>query len=142
MPDINWLSDEDYAKAVGQFRIQLNGVFDFLKVDEKLPVRYMYGLGYAIPGAIKEIVKLTDNRLKHWEYVIKETDWLKYRSSNDDVKKWNDDDIKLEILKFCKSKKAMTYYELREIIKNDGLESDNCLNNNIIGRFFRKDLEM
>ena len=61
MPDINWLSDEDYAKAVGQFRIQLNGVFDFLKVDEKLPVRYMYGLGYAIPGAIKEIVKLTED---------------------------------------------------------------------------------
>ena len=52
MPDINWLSDEDYAKAVGQFRIQLNGVFEPFN---------LYGLGVHIPGAIEEITKLTED---------------------------------------------------------------------------------
>ena len=52
MPDINWLSDEDYAKAVGQFRIQLNGVFEPFNI---------YGLDVYIPGAIKEVVRLAED---------------------------------------------------------------------------------
>ena len=58
---VYWLSDEDYAKAVGQLKMQAAGIFDFMKVDERLPVRYMYGLGEGIPGATKEIVKLCED---------------------------------------------------------------------------------
>ena len=57
----SWLSEDDYAKAVGQLRMQMTGIFDFLKVDEKLPIRYMYGMGPHIPGAINEMIKLAED---------------------------------------------------------------------------------
>lgn len=51
-PDIHWLSDVDYSKAVGQLRLQLNGVFVPFKV---------YGLDVFVPGAIAEVVKLCED---------------------------------------------------------------------------------
>ena len=58
---IRWLPQEEYAKIIGQFRLQVSGIFDFLKVDEKLPVRYQYGMGDFVPGAIDEIMCLTED---------------------------------------------------------------------------------
>lgn len=48
----HFLSEEEYAKAIGQFRLQLNGVFS--------PFR-LYGLQDYIPGAIEEVVRLTED---------------------------------------------------------------------------------
>ncbi len=59
--DIHWLSDEDYQKAVSQLRMNVTGIFDFMKVDDKLPVRYVYGLSVYIEGAINEVVKLSED---------------------------------------------------------------------------------
>ena len=59
--DIHWLSTEDYAKAVGQLRLQAAGIFDFLKVDEKIPVRYMYGCAPFVQGAVDEIARLCED---------------------------------------------------------------------------------
>ena len=50
--EIPWLPDDEYAKAIGQFRLQLNGVFE--------PFR-QYGQDVYVPGAIREIVKLTED---------------------------------------------------------------------------------
>jgi len=50
--DIHWLSNADYAKAVGQFRLQLNGVLQPFNI---------YGLNVFMPGAIEEIVKLAED---------------------------------------------------------------------------------
>ena len=52
------LPEDEYSKAIGQLRMQSAGIFDFLKVDEKLPTRYMYGMGTFVDGATGEIVKL------------------------------------------------------------------------------------
>ena len=49
---IHWLSDEDYSKAVGQLRLQLNGVFRPFD---------LYGLDVFIPGAIDEVIKLCED---------------------------------------------------------------------------------
>jgi len=46
---MNWVSDKEYKKLEGIFRLQLNGVFKPFN---------MYGLGEFIPGAIEEIVAL------------------------------------------------------------------------------------
>ena len=46
------LPQAEYDKAIGQFRLQLNGVLE--------PFR-KYGLAEFIPGAIKEIVQLTED---------------------------------------------------------------------------------
>jgi len=45
------LPEQEYKKAVGQFRLQLNGVFQPFK---------LYGLDILIPGAIDEVVELAE----------------------------------------------------------------------------------
>ena len=73
--------------------------------------------------------------------VVKETNWKDYQSSNSEVKKWEHDSISKSILRFCKTKKAMTYYESEEQIKHNALGNTACKNDNILGKFFTKDLE-
>jgi hypothetical protein len=105
----------------------------------------------------REIAKLEDKRMKRYEMVEKESDWLEYRSSNSTVKLWFDenetalledrrsdinDRLELKILKFCKNKKALTYYELQEQFLHDVLVDELSLNDNLLGKFFRKDLEL
>lgn len=76
--------------------------------------------------------------------VIKESNWKGYKSSNRLVQKWIDDfpdKIQFEILKFCKTKKGLTYYELKEQFEHQCLENELSMNDNYLGKFFRKDLE-
>jgi hypothetical protein len=47
----------------------------------------------------------------------------------------------LEILRFCSNKKSLTYYELQEQFSHDVLGDELALNDNLLGKFFRKDLE-
>lgn len=51
-PNIHWLSDDDYAKAVGQLRLQVANI---------LGVFSMYGLGDYIPEATNEIVRRAED---------------------------------------------------------------------------------
>ena len=93
----------------------------------------------------REIAELTDKRVKKYEMVTKESDWKFYRSSNETVKKWfedqTNDTLSLEILRFCSNKKSLTYYELQEQFSHDVLGDERALNDNLLGKFFRKDLE-
>lgn len=105
----------------------------------------------------KEIAALPDKRMKKYEMVAKESDWKTYRSSNTDVRMWFienelalkedrrediNDQISLEILRFCSNKKSLTYYELQEQFAHDVLGDELSLNDNLLGKFFRKDLEI
>lgn len=95
----------------------------------------------------KEIAALEDKRVKKYEMVTKESNWREYRSSNNVVKEWftNKDTsphCDLEILKFCTSKKSLTYYELQQQFHHDVLSDELALNDNLLGKFFRKDLEI
>ena len=104
----------------------------------------------------REIAALEDKRMKKYEYVTKESDWKEYRSSNKVVKGWFDenetalnegrnndinDRLELRILRFCSNKKSLTYYELQEQFAHDVLADEDSLNDNLLGKFFRKDLE-
>ena len=104
----------------------------------------------------KEIAALEDKRMKKYEMVEKESDWKSYRSSNLDVKMWFisneaalkedrrddiNDQLELRILRFCSNKKSLTYYELQEQFSHDVLGDELALNDNLLGKFFRKDLE-
>ena len=103
----------------------------------------------------REIAALEDKRMKKYEYVTKESDWKEYRSSNKVVKGWFDenetalnegrnddinDRLELRILRFCSNKKSLTYYELQEQFAHDVLADESSLNDNLLGKFFRKDL--
>jgi len=49
---VDWIPDEEYQKAIGQLRLQLNGVFQPFQA---------YGLNVFIPGAIEETIKLAED---------------------------------------------------------------------------------
>ena len=57
IPFLYW-EDEYYNKAKNQTKMQLYGTMDFLKVDDKLPVRYIYGLGVFVDGAVEEQLEI------------------------------------------------------------------------------------
>jgi hypothetical protein len=92
----------------------------------------------------KEIALLTDKRLKTYEMITKESDWRVYRSSNKQVQDWfkdvDNDQLELKILRFCSNTKSLTYYELQEQFTHDVLGDALALNDNLLGKFFRKDL--
>ena len=76
--------------------------------------------------------------------VRKASDWEKYYSSNEwineQVKEGKETEFKREVIQFCNSKKSLSYYEVYWMFKYDVLSDDNCLNGNISGKFYRKDL--
>jgi hypothetical protein len=88
----------------------------------------------------KEIAKITDKRKKLWEYVVKESDWKTYCSSNKEVKEL----MKFEvgdraILAYAYSKKELSYLEEKHQYQYSVLESDAYYNDNIAGRYFKED---
>lgn len=87
---------------------------------------------------IKEIEALENKRLKKWKFVTKESDWRKYTSSS---KLFGSREVVAkEILHLAKSKRHLTYLEIKEMFTRDVLEDKNYLNDNISGRFFRDNL--
>lgn len=76
--------------------------------------------------------------------VVKKSDWEKYWGSNkelqEDLKTLGEDIFEKKILKLCKTKKQLTYYELyfQCVFK---VLSSNSYNSNILGKFFREDLQ-
>jgi hypothetical protein len=96
---------------------------------------------------IKEERKLAGIRgsLPKKKKVRKSSDWEKYYSSNEWIKeqitKGKSDEFKRSVLQFCYSKKSLSYYEVYWMFKYDVLSDDNSLNGNIIGKYFRKDLD-
>lgn len=76
--------------------------------------------------------------------VIAESDWKDYYGSEaslkTEVKQIGKGAFKREVLHLCTHKKQMTYQELRHQILQGCLESDNCFNGNILGKFWKKDI--
>ena len=78
--------------------------------------------------------------------VTKESDWLKYYSSNtyikDYIKTKGDTGLKREILKVCNTKKLLTYYENKYLYCKSVIEPNSIyLNDNISGKLFKGDWE-
>lgn len=93
----------------------------------------------------KELLEYTGKGKKPTKKkVVSESDWLDYYGSNStlkkDVKEKGKYSFKREILHLCTHKKQMTYQELRYQILSGCLESDNSYVDNIMGKFWRKDI--
>jgi hypothetical protein len=75
--------------------------------------------------------------------VTKESNWKEYMGSSkeliSDIKEYGDQIFYREILHYCYNKKQLTYYEINYQMKYDVLEV-NSYNDNILGKFYRKDL--
>jgi hypothetical protein len=90
----------------------------------------------------KEMAERTDKRTKDYKRVKRQS-YKNYFSSNDVLIQANKDGIHIDryILKICYSKKELTYEEVRYLFKLDVLESENYLNSNILGKFYRGKLK-
>jgi len=77
--------------------------------------------------------------------VVTESDWKDYYGSHEKIKelvKTTDPmDWEKKILSFVPNKKLLTYYEAKELFKYGILEDrqSNYINDNILGKFYRKD---
>ena len=72
--------------------------------------------------------------------VIKESDWKTYYGSATEIKNLPKEELKRYVLKLCKNKKELTYYETKMLFTYNVLEDNRYINDNILGKFFRKDL--
>jgi hypothetical protein len=156
---MSWRYKGDYITELGDMP---ENVFGFIyKITNSETGEYYIGKKQVVSVrkrnfGKKEIAALEDKRMKKYEYVTKESDWKEYRSSNKEVKSWFEENeralnegrtddinnqIELRILRFCSNKKSLTYYELQEQFAHDVLGDERALNDNLLGKFFRKDLE-
>lgn len=75
--------------------------------------------------------------------VRKASDWETYYSSNEwikqQIKEGKSEEFKREIIEFCFSKKTLSYLEVFHQFKHNVLTNENSINENILGKFFRRD---
>jgi hypothetical protein len=95
----------------------------------------------------KELANMpvTRGRSKSTKLVIKLSDWKTYYGSaqeiKDDLKKYPKDKFIRSVLRLCKTKKELTYYECKYLFQYGVLEDHTqWINNNILGKFYSKDL--
>jgi hypothetical protein len=76
--------------------------------------------------------------------VIKESDWTTYYGSHPEIKKLikteKVENFSRKILSLAYTKKQLTYYEIKHLCIQECIEpGSNYINDNILGKFFRKD---
>jgi hypothetical protein len=90
----------------------------------------------------KELAEIPVTRGKRpsKKVVVKESDWKTYYGSNTEVKSLPKDELKRYVLMLCKNKKELTYWETKYLFQYNVLEDNKYMNDNILGKFYRKDL--
>ena len=76
--------------------------------------------------------------------VTSESNWMNYWGSNkgilQEIQEEGTSMFRKEILKFCYGKKELTYWEVHYQCVEEVLLTDKSYNDNILAKFFRKDL--
>lgn len=79
------------------------------------------------------------------EKVLKVSDWRTYYGSEEfikqKIKENKQEEFTREIIHFVGNKKLLTYFECKYQFTYNVLESKDWLNSNILGKFYKKDLE-
>ena len=115
---------------------------------------YVYQVTH-IPTGLKYIGKkqLISNRTlpplkgeKRKRKIQKESDWKTYYGSQAEIKtlvKESKDksEFKRDILQYCKTKKQLTYFEIKWQFVLGVIETEEWINNNILGKFYGKDFD-
>ena len=87
----------------------------------------------------KEVLQMKDKRSKKYEYVISESNWKSYISSNNFIKtNYNSFNISREIILFSTNDMDLKYKEAKEIICQNALEDNNFLNEGVSIRKFKQ----
>jgi hypothetical protein len=91
----------------------------------------------------KELAALpvTRGRKPTTKEVITESDWKTYYGSAKEIKELDPKSLKRYVLRLCKTKKELTYWETAYLFKYDVLFDKKYINDNILGKFYRGDFE-
>ena len=133
---MNWLHN---GKEVTEEMVP-DGAIGFVYVITHIPTNRFY-IGKKSLTAVRRLKPLKGKVRKR--VVRKASDWEKYYSSNEwikeQIKEGKEEQPKREIIEFCYSKKALSYLEVYYQFKHNVLSNENSINENILGKFFRKD---
>jgi len=93
----------------------------------------------------KELAEITDKRASKKKKIQKESDWKTYYGSHSEIKQLikegKQEEFERKILEFAFAPKHLTYLETKYLFSLGVLENgDVYFNDNILGKFFRKDL--
>jgi hypothetical protein len=149
---MNWTYNKEEIKELSHFP---ENTYGFIYKITHIPSNKAY-IGKKVLYHNKKI-KLTKKDLEIYEGVVgrrpaykiatNESDWKKYWGSNKpllELKKTESlTDFKREILLLAPTKKLLTYYETQVLFVYRVLEEpDMYFNDNILGKFYRKDFDI
>lgn len=143
-----WLYKNEPMEELSSFP---EGTFGFIYMVTHIPSGLSYLGKKSLHHNIKK--KLTKKQLAEQtgrgrkpttEVVQKESDWKTYYGSAKPIleliKQGKQDEFKRVILHLVPNKKLLTYYECKYLFIHDVLEEpDKWFNDNILGKFYRKD---
>lgn len=134
---MNWLCD---GNIVTEEDVPVGAVGFVYKIIHTPTGRYY--IGKKSLTSTRRLAPLKGQKRKRT--VTKSSDWEKYYSSNDwikeQVKEGKADEFSREIIQYCFSKKSLTYYEIYWQFQYNVLADDNAINENLMGKFYRRDL--
>jgi hypothetical protein len=149
---MNWLYKKNQIENISHFP---NNTYGFIYKITHTPTNKSY-IGKKVLYHNKK-TKLTKKDLELYEGVvgrrpsyklsIVESDWNKYWGSNKTLlellKTEPKENFTREILITCSNKKLLTYYETQTLFVYRVLEEPNLyFNDNILGKFYRKDFDI
>lgn len=149
---MNWIYKNEEVKSLGDFPKE---TFGFVYQITHTPTGKKY-IGKKVLYHNRK-VKLGKKELKEYEGLIgrrptykiatKESNWKTYYGSNkpllEIIKKEPIENFKREILILAPTKKLLTYYETQTLFVYRVLEeSGGYFNDNILGKFFKKDFDI
>ena len=133
-----WLYNNEVIKGIEQIP---KNTFGFIYQSTYIPTNEKY-LGKKVLFFNRTLPPLKGTKRKR--KVVKESDWQTYYGSHEKIKtllKENkQSEFQREILEFAFNKKHLTYLETKYLFCNNVLENEEYINDNILGKFFRKDL--
>jgi hypothetical protein len=144
----SWIYKGKIINDINDFKPE---TFGFIYITTHIPTGKKYlgkkSLHHNIKKKLgkKELAEqpITRGRTATTKQIIKESDWKTYYGSEEFIKQQiklgKKEEFTREIIQLVNNKKLLTYFECKHLFNLDVLESDNWLNSNILGKFFKKD---
>ena len=85
-------------------------------------------------NTVREVEVLESNWQQYYGSSLEIKDLIKSRGSRKDFMRY--------IIRFCFSKKELTFREIQEQCKADVLDNDQYINSNIVGKFFKGEFKL
>jgi len=134
----SWIYD---GRIITEMSDMPEGTFGFIYEVTHTPTGRKY-IGKKVLYFNRTLPPLAGQKRKR--KVVKESDWKTYFGSHaeivDLIKEGKQEEFTKQILCFVRSKKLLTYYETKYLFIKEVLEyRNNYINDNVLGKFYRKD---